>query len=459
LKTILPLFAELKPELRVEGWWVPIRLGLIWLSFGLMMGVTMLTFFTLLGAALLLPAHWFDRGTALFASAMLTFSFLAAPLYKGAEKLIDHLFFLDTATFQKQIDAACQRLPGFDRLEPLRQFLTEELPPRLQVEHITLQANFDPITSCDTIFALEMGRRFLGTLSIGPKRSGRTFNNKEKMALRQLRKQLSLVLSAIQLAQAREMAEKADELKSHFLTNVSHQLRTPLNNVINLTGLVVDGAMGPVNEEQEEFLSRAVRGSEHLMKLLDEILDITKIETGQLSLRPEPLDLRTAITEVVPLVEGMLKDKPVELIVELSHELPLLQADRMRVHQILLNLLSNAAKFTKAGRIKIRAWATNRSVLVSVEDSGIGIAEQDIPLVFENYKQAATSYHKEARRRSQLGTGLGMPITRALVELHGGHIWVESEVGCGSTFTFSLPLTPPQKNETSRPQPSHKVAA
>jgi signal transduction histidine kinase len=302
-----------------------------------------------------------------------------------------------------------------------------------------------------------MGSHSLGYLHIGPKRSGRSFGYAERLALERLQDQLSLVLSGIQLAEAREAAEKIDQLKLNFLTNISHQLRTPLNTIINSTGLVADGALGEVNEAQVEFLNRAVQGSEHLMGLLNDILDITKIETGQLALQFEVIDLPEVVKEVVPLVKGMLQQKPVELKIELEDNLPHFSADRLRLRQILLNLLSNAIKFTQAGFIWVRARAEEGVVLVSVADTGIGIAQENLPLVFEDYQQiSAKNQGTGFERRRHLGTGLGLSITKALVELHKGQIWVESEPERGTIFTFTLPVSASQPPGEAKPLPADR---
>jgi signal transduction histidine kinase len=286
-----------------------------------------------------------------------------------------------------------------------------------------------------------MGSRSMGYLTIGPKASDRSYSLEERTIFKNLQDQVSLVLSAIQLAEAREKAERVSQLKSNFVTNISHQLHTPLNTVINSTGLVADGMLGSISEEQADYLNLAVQGSEHLMILLQEILDIAKIESGELKLRVAAMNLNDVLEEIVSIVKGsMLQDRPLEIKLEVADNLPILFADRTRVRQVLLNLLSNAIKFTPEGDIYVKAWEHRNFVHVSVEDTGIGIAEENLALIFEDYQQVLAADGVEFKRRRHLGTGLGMPISKALVELHGGQIWVESEQGKGSTFTFTLPL-------------------
>jgi signal transduction histidine kinase len=189
------------------------------------------------------------------------------------------------------------------------------------------------------------------------------------------------------------------------------------------------------------------------MRLLNEILDITKIETGQLTLRLEEIDLREVIDDALTIVRAILQNKPVELKVEVADNLPTVKADRIRVRQILLNLLSNAEKFTPHGVIWLRAWPQDDQILISVQDTGIGIARENLPLIFEDYHQVQSraTTGMMANRRRHLGTGLGMPVTRALVELHGGRVDVESELGEGTTFIFTLPLFSDDKKNGSRP--------
>jgi signal transduction histidine kinase len=181
-----------------------------------------------------------------------------------------------------------------------------------------------------------------------------------------------------------------------------------------------------------------------LLKLLNDIFDITKIETGQLTLQPELINLSDVIEETLPMVKSMLQQKPIDLNVELAANLPPFMADRLRLRQILLNLLSNAIKFTQEGVIRVGAWLDGNIILVSVADTGIGIAPENLPLMFEDYQQLSGQPQRLFRfgRRRHLGTGLGLSITKALVELHGGRIWVESELGRGTTFSFTLPLSP-----------------
>lgn len=452
--------ARYLPNQNRRWWpWPPIgaaweigRLALIWGGFALALIFTYITIFSLI--------HWFagmllqevNRSLAVFATTLSTLLLLHS-LYEWTQGVVDRLFFPDTANFKEKIDLLCQRLTEIDNRERLRQFLSQQIPARLLVEEVHLHTK-PRLELANTItLPLEMGSRSLGFLTIGPKRSGRSFGYYEQMALKQLQEQVSLVLSGIQLAEARNAAEKTDQLKLNFLTNISHELRTPLNTVINSTGLVADGDLGEITADQAEYLNRAVEGSEYLMKLLNDILDITKIETGQLTLLPEVTNLREVIEETLPLVNNPLQQKAVSLNVELEDDLPPVMADRLRIRQILLNLLSNAIKFTQKGSIRVRAVLNGTVVSISIEDTGVGMSPESLPLVFEDYRQLVNRQQLQFARRRYLGTGLGLSITKALVELHGGKIWVESELGRGSTFTFTLPLSSLKQNKANKETP------
>jgi len=236
---------------------------------------------------------------------------------------------------------------------------------------------------------------------------------------------------------ARAAAEQASELKTQFLANMSHELRTPLNSIINFTRILSSGLRGPVTSEQRDYLTRVRQSGEHLLGLINDILDLSKIESGRMELYIEPVQVATLIQGVIATTAGLIKGKAIELCQELAPTLPLVEADRTRLRQILLNLLSNAAKFTASGAITVSAQLDGRQLIVRVHDTGIGIAPEHLTSIFEEFRQVEGS----ASRRYE-GTGLGLAICRRLVELHGGQLWVESTVGVGSTFTFSLPIVP-----------------
>lgn len=230
--------------------------------------------------------------------------------------------------------------------------------------------------------------------------------------------------------------KEADRLKSEFMANMSHELRTPLNAVIGFSELLLDGIDGEINDVQRIDLTHIHDSGAHLLGIINDILDLSKIEAGKMDLVKEEVDLAGIIRGVISVGKTLIKGKDVKLVDWIDEGLPTIVADGKRLKQVVLNLISNAAKFTEKGGITIKAEpAGNRHVLISVRDTGIGIKEEDIPKVFEKFRQIDMS-----STRNKGGTGLGMAITKKLVELHGGSMWLESKVGEGTTFYVKLPV-------------------
>jgi signal transduction histidine kinase/putative methionine-R-sulfoxide reductase with GAF domain len=246
-----------------------------------------------------------------------------------------------------------------------------------------------------------------------------------------------------QLSQTAERLREVDRLKSQFLANMSHELRTPLNSIIGFSRVIMKGIDGPVNDLQVQDLAAINNSGQHLLGMINDILDHAKIEAGKMELAFEKMDLSEIIKSVMSTTGGLIKDKPVRLVPDIQTGLPPVYVDGIRVRQVLINLLSNAAKFTEQGTITIRAAlqesGTRSMVKVSVRDTGQGIAQEDLSKLF----QAFTQVDGSATRRTD-GTGLGLAISRNLVELHGGAIWVESTLGEGATFFFTLPVYQPE---------------
>ncbi|HEX4926708.1 MAG TPA: ATP-binding protein, partial [Burkholderiales bacterium] len=229
--------------------------------------------------------------------------------------------------------------------------------------------------------------------------------------------------------------EVASRHKSEFLANMSHELRTPLNAIIGFSEALSERLFGEVNEKQAEYLADILESGRHLLSLINDILDLSKIEAGRMELETSEFDLPRAIESTLILVRERAHRRGIALACEVDSQVGAIHADERKVKQVLLNLLSNALKFTpEGGRIDVRARRRDGAVEVSVSDTGVGIAPEDQAAVFEEFRQVG------AAARKIEGTGLGLAISRKLIELHGGSIELRSALGAGSTFTFTLPL-------------------
>jgi signal transduction histidine kinase len=229
--------------------------------------------------------------------------------------------------------------------------------------------------------------------------------------------------------------EAASRHKSEFLANMSHELRTPLNAIIGFSEVLSEGMFGEINEKQTEYLGDILESGRHLLSLINDILDLSKIEAGRMELEATDFDLPSAIENALILVRERAGRRGTTLRREIDERLGTIRADERKVKQVLLNLLSNALKFTpEGGRIDIRAGLHDGLAEISVTDTGVGIAPEDQEAVFEEFRQVGTAAKKVE------GTGLGLALSRKFIELHGGRIWVKSQVGVGSTFTFTLPV-------------------
>jgi signal transduction histidine kinase len=240
-----------------------------------------------------------------------------------------------------------------------------------------------------------------------------------------------------EIADKSRQLEAASRHKSEFLANMSHELRTPLNAIIGFSEVLMQRMFGALNAKQEEYLKDIYESGRHLLSLINDILDLSKIEAGRMELELTEFDLPTAIDSALTLVRERATRRGIALKKTLDERVGPVQADERKVRQVVVNLLSNAIKFTpEGGRIEIRAVPVDGSVEISVTDTGVGIAPEDHEAVFEEFRQVGASAAK------QEGTGLGLALCRKFVELHGGTISVTSAVGTGSTFTFRLPVRP-----------------
>lgn len=285
---------------------------------------------------------------------------------------------------------------------------------------------------------LRVGDEVIGVLEIQHSEL-HAFSPEDVQVLQTLSDQIATAIRNAQLFQAAELArtdaEEANWMKSQFLANMSHELRTPLNAIINFAYLLSLGVDGPLTAEQTDMLNRIGDSGRHLLGLINNILDLAKIESGRFDLHLEKVYLPELIHGVMSTAVGLTRGKPIELRTEVPDDLPLVQVDSNHVRQVLLNLVSNAIKFTDVGQITVRAEANDTEwITVSVIDTGIGMHANEIPKAFSEFVQLNGDM---ARRVG--GTGLGLPITRKFIEMHGGQIWVESEPGMGSAFIFTLP--------------------
>ncbi len=229
--------------------------------------------------------------------------------------------------------------------------------------------------------------------------------------------------------------ERANRLKSEFLASVSHELRTPMNAIIGYTKLMLDGLDGDLTEQQVADLQRVAQAADNLLGLINGLLDLAKIEAGKMELNAEEVDVQTVVEEVIELVRPQAEAKGLGLEMDVPRMLPAAFADRARVRQVLVNLAANAVKFTDHGSVTVAASTADGWITLSVSDTGVGISPEAQTYIFDEFRQADSS-----TTRRYGGTGLGLAISKRLVALHGGRIWVDSALGSGSTFRFTLPV-------------------
>jgi signal transduction histidine kinase len=267
----------------------------------------------------------------------------------------------------------------------------------------------------------------------------RPFTDKEIELVSTFADQAAIAIENVRLFdeiqdKSRQLAE-ASQHKSQFLANMSHELRTPLNAILGYTELVLDQVYGDTPDKMRGVLQRIESNGRHLLGLINDVLDLSKIEAGELSLALADYSLKEVVHTVYTAVEPLASEKKLAFKIEVPPDLPPGHGDERRLTQVLLNLVGNAIKFTDSGEVLIRAAAANGAFKVAVHDTGPGISAADQGKLFQQFQQADNSI---TRRKG--GTGLGLAISKRIVELHGGKIWVESRVGEGSTFAFTFPV-------------------
>ena len=300
-----------------------------------------------------------------------------------------------------------------------------------------------PRTQAEAVFPMVFGDDLIGALDLQSESANR-FQESDAQIFATLAEQIAIAVRNAQLYRQQENLakelERADHMKTQFLSSMSHELRTPLNAIINFNQLIAMGAAGPVTEDQSKMLGTAISSSKHLLQLINDVLVMTKIQAGKLVLYVEDdTNLNDEIKMVVDIAAPLLEkqnaslEQPIQFLQDID-DLPLVSCDRRRIRQTLLNLLSNAIKFTEQGSITLSVKHKGDEILFAMMDTGPGISAAAQAQIFEPFVQTLDGVKAQ-------GTGLGLPISRSLIQAHGGDLWVESKVGEGSTFFFTLPIS------------------
>jgi signal transduction histidine kinase len=343
---------------------------------------------------------------------------------------------------QGLIDALTQQHIGLDDPSVAEVFAQREPTqvadlreePSSDINKITLSAGY----RARMVAPLLRGEDIVGTLVVRRRTPGEFAKNTVDI-IKTFAAQSALAIQNARLFHEIEdksrQLEEASQHKSQFLANMSHELRTPLNAILGYTELMADGAYGEPSEKMLGILKRLEANGKHLLGLINDVLDLSKIEAGQLVLELSDYSVQDIAQTVRSTLEPLAADKKLAFKVEVAPQLPPGRGDGRRLTQVLINLVGNAIKFTDAGEVAIKAEANNGSFRVSVRDTGPGISAADQAKLFQEFQQA-----DNAITRKKGGTGLGLAISKRIIEMHGGRIWVDSQLGQGSTFAFTLPV-------------------
>ncbi len=289
---------------------------------------------------------------------------------------------------------------------------------------------------------LRVGERISGVLGVlSTEREG--IQEDELEILELLAGQVAIALENARAYERERLAaqrlEEAEVFKGRFLANMSHALREPLNTIIGFSRLMIKGIDGAMTSQQVQDLERIYDDGQRLLFLINDILAISQIQAGMMELRLQQVVLQEIVAGMMPTASALVRGKEIELLQEIPEDLPVLSADPARLRHVLVHLFNNAAKFTESGRIAIKAWSNEEQVYISVSDTGVGIPPEDFERLFVRFEKGAALKPMDKEGRWQAGIGLGLALSKEFIEMHGGQMWVTSEVGKGSTFTFSMP--------------------
>jgi protein-histidine pros-kinase len=379
----------------------------------------------------------------------------AARLAAIVEGSRDAIIGIDLDAFVTSWNSSAERTFGYGAGEMIGRSVTKLIPPERQEEEIEIISRIkqgEIVKPFETVRVCKDGTELPVSISVSPIKdlTGKiigaskvardvTERRRVEKALRESHENLerNVAERTAQLQLAKERAEAAGRAKSEFMASMSHELRTPLNGIIGFSEFLVDGKPGPINVKQKEYLEDILHSGRHLLQLINDVLDLAKVEAGKIEFNAEPFPLRKAVAEVCSVAGPIAQKKRIEVGVSIAPELVEVRLDQMRFKQVVYNLLSNALKFTdQGGRVEIQCAPVGaHQFQLAVKDSGIGIKAHDLSRLFKEFEQidSGTSRHYG-------GTGLGLALTRKMLEMQGGKIAVESEFGKGSTFTAVLPL-------------------
>jgi len=317
--------------------------------------------------------------------------------------------------------------------------LEETLPIKILFQKMVEKVGGDIVLS----IPLVIKKKLVGLVNLGRREFEAPFKQSDLQFLYTLADQVALAIENANLYRKKIEEEKlrnkltvSSRLKSQFLANMSHELRTPLNSILGFSEVLQDRMFGDLNEKQEEYVNYILESGQHLLSLINDILDLSKIEAGKLEMEPAEVSLGDLLQNSLTMVKEKALKHGIELSLKLENEIPHIYADERLVKQVVFNLLSNAVKFTPdGGRVGIEAVKEDEHIRITVWDTGIGIKEEDKEKLFKEFQQLDSGRDKRYQ-----GTGLGLALSKRLVEMHGGRIWVESEEGKGSRFNFTLPI-------------------